>query len=186
MHSRREFLKKITASSVVLPMSTAAAVSAMQSYEEPYQGRVLRVAIMGLGSYGSRVAKAMKDCKKAKLVGVISGTPSKITNWQKEYNIPPKNCYNYENFDNIKNNKDIDAVYVITPNALHKDQSIRVAKAGKHVICEKPFTPNELQCSLRSDAKRPDSDRTRLPQVLEALGDINERLLGGILGKPST
>jgi predicted dehydrogenase len=96
---------------------------------------VLRVAIMGLGSYGTRVAEAMKDCKKAKLVGVISGTPSKIVDWQKKYDIPEKNCYNYETFDQLKNNPDIDAVYVITPNALHKDQAIRVAKAGKHVIC---------------------------------------------------
>jgi predicted dehydrogenase len=84
----------------------------------------------------------MKACKKARLVGVISGTPSKITDWQKKYNIPAKNCYNYENFDNLKNNPDIDAVYVITPNALHKDQSIRAAKAGKHVICEKPMAIN--------------------------------------------
>ena len=95
---------------------------------------------MGLGSYGTRVAEAMQTCKAAKLVGVISGTPSKITAWQAKYNIPAKNCYNYENFDNIKSNPDIDAVYVITPNALHKDQVIRVAKAGKHAISEKPMS----------------------------------------------
>ncbi len=98
------------------------------------EGRVLRVAIMGLGSYGTRVAEAMKSCTRAKLVGVISGTPSKITDWQSRYGIPAKNCYNYENFDAIKDNPDIDAVYIITPNALHRDQVIRVAKAGKHVI----------------------------------------------------
>ncbi len=102
----------------------------------------LKVAIMGLGSYGTRVAEAMLESKRAKLTGVISGTPSKIADWQKKYGIPEKNCYNYENFDQIKDNPDIDAVYVITPNALHKDQSIRVAKAGKHVICEKPMAVN--------------------------------------------
>jgi predicted dehydrogenase len=142
MHSRREFLKKLTASSVAVPLSTATALSAVGACEDADQSRILRVAIMGLGSYGTRVADAMKACKKAKLVGVISGTPSKITDWQKKYNIPAKNCYNYENFDNLKNNPDIDAVYVITPNALHKDQSIRAAKAGKHVICEKPMAIN--------------------------------------------
>lgn len=71
-----------------------------------------------------------------------SGTPSKLTAWQSKYNIPEKNCYNYENFDAIKNNPDIDVVYIITPNALHKDEAIRVAKAGKHVICEKPMALN--------------------------------------------
>jgi len=114
-------------------------------YEQPYQGPVLRVAIMGLGSYGTRVAEAMQSSKKAKLVGVISGTPSKIKDWQSKYKIPEKNCYNYENFDRIKNNPDIDAVYVITPNSLHHDQVIRVAKAGKHVICEKPMALNAKQ-----------------------------------------
>jgi len=100
------------------------------------------VAIMGLGSYGTRVAEAMRDCKMAKLTGVISGTPSKIKDWQAKYGIPEKNCYNYENFDNVKNNSDIDAIYVITPNGLHKEQVIRVAKAGKHAICEKPMAVN--------------------------------------------
>jgi len=138
MDSRRSFLRKITASSVLVPYLASDAVASVQHVNE-YDGPLLRVAIMGLGSYGTRVAEAMKDCKKAKLVGVISGTPAKIEDWQKKYKIPAKNCYNYENFDNIKDNRDIDAVYVITPNALHKDQSIRVAKAGKHVICEKPM-----------------------------------------------
>jgi predicted dehydrogenase len=97
---------------------------------------------MGLGSYGERVAKAMRSSKRAKLTGLISGTPSKVKNWQQEYSIPEKNCYNYQNFDAIKDNPDIDAVYVITPNALHKDQVIRVARAGKHAICEKPMAVN--------------------------------------------
>jgi predicted dehydrogenase len=144
MNSRRKFLQNITASALALPL-----LSQKEFFENinpggkiPYEGPVLRVAIMGLGSYGNRVAEAMKDCTKAKLVGVISGTPSKITTWQSKYNIPGKNCYNYGNFDNIKNNPDIDAVYIITPNALHKDEAIRVAKAGKHVICEKPMAIN--------------------------------------------
>jgi predicted dehydrogenase len=100
---------------------------------------------MGLGSYGTRVANAMQSCNRAKLVGVISGTPSKIVDWQSKYNIPKKNCYNYDDFDNIKNNPDIDAVYIITPNGLHCNQTIRVAKAGKHVICEKPMAINALE-----------------------------------------
>ena len=107
---------------------------------------------MGLGSYGTRVADAMQSCKMAKLVGVISGTPSKVKDWQTKYNIPEKNCYNYENFDAIKNNPDIDAVYVITPNALHKSQVIRVAQAGKHAICEKPMALNASEGKEMVDA----------------------------------
>jgi predicted dehydrogenase len=141
MNTRRDFLQKITASAVLVPLFSNCGSAAVKDYK----GAVLRVAIMGLGSYGTRVAEAMQSCKKAKLVGAISGTPSKIKDWQGKYNIPEKNCYNYENFDNIKNNPDIDAVYVITPNALHHDHVIRVAKAGKHVISEKPMSINATQ-----------------------------------------
>jgi predicted dehydrogenase len=140
MNSRRDFLQKITASALALPFVPAyGKESSKPAYDPPYQGPVLRVAIMGLGSYGTRVADAMQSCKMAKLTGLISGTPSKIKDWQGKYNIPEKNCYNYENFDSIKTNADIDAVYVITPNSLHNPLGIRVAKAGKHVICEKPM-----------------------------------------------
>src|SRR5580698_5038750 len=126
MSSRRDFLQKMGLSALaftVLPRMGHAA-----SWVHPEEGRVLRVAIMGLGSYGTRVADAMRACTRAKLVGAISGTPSKLKDWQSKYGIPEKNCYNYENFDAIKNNPDIDAVYVITPNALHKEEVIRVAR----------------------------------------------------------
>lgn len=140
MSTRRDFFEKLVIPFFALPVLSRQKPSLGGA--NLYEGPVFRVAIMGLGSYGTRVADAMQDCTKAKLVGVISGTPSKITAWQKKYNIPPKNCYNYENFDEIRNNPDIDAVYIITPNALHKEQAIRVAKAGKHVISEKPMAIN--------------------------------------------
>jgi predicted dehydrogenase len=153
MNSRRNFLQKITASAFGLPILSSVDIEAARLIStEPYQGPVLKVAIMGLGSYANRVAEAMQSCAMAKITGVISGTPSKIKDWQAKYHIPDKNCYNYENFDNIKNNPDIDAVYVITPNALHKDQTIRVAKAGKHVICEKPMAINAKEAQEMIDA----------------------------------
>jgi predicted dehydrogenase len=152
MNSRRDFLQKITAATIAFPFLKQAVAANRSLNELPYDGPILRVAIMGLGSYGTRVAEAMRDCKKAKLVGVISGTPSKVTAWRARYNIPEGNCYNYENFDNIKDNPDIDAVYVITPNGLHHDEVIRVAKAGKHVICEKPMALNATQAQEMIDA----------------------------------
>lgn len=139
-NSRRVFLQKITASAFALPLIPVSDKGHVQPLENEFnQTPVLRVAIMGLGSYGNRVADAMQASKRAKLVGAISGTPSKIKDWQRKFNIPEKNCYTYENFDQIKNNPDIDAVYIITPNSLHVPQGIRVASAGKHVICEKPM-----------------------------------------------
>src|SRR5215471_12808764 len=150
MKSRRDFLQKMAAATLAIPFSSQL-VSACK-LSGSYDGPILRVAIMGLGGYGTRVAEAMRDCKMAKLVGVISGHPDKITAWQSKYNIPEKNCYNYENFDNIKNNPDIDAVYVITPNGLHHDEATRVAKTGKHVICEKPMALNAKEGQEMVDA----------------------------------
>jgi predicted dehydrogenase len=152
MNSRRHFIQKMTAAGIAFSFLKNPIIIGEQKIKESYNGRVLRVAILGLGSYGTRVAEAMQTCTKAKLVGVISGTPSKIKDWQAKYNIPETNCYNYENFDQIRNNADIDAVYVITPNGLHHDQVIRVAKAGKHVISEKPMALNAKEGQEMIDA----------------------------------
>lgn len=149
MNTRRDFLQKMAASAMILPLMPLAGWA---KDLDRYDGPVLRVALMGLGGYANRVADAMQACKKARLVGVISGTPSKIKDWQSRFSIPDKNCYNYENFDQIKNNKDIDVVYITTPNALHHDEVIRVAAAGKHVICEKPMALNAKEGQEMIDA----------------------------------
>ncbi len=154
MNSRREFLQKITATALAIPLSKIDQPKRMNYSPHLSDDRVLKVAIMGLGSYANRVAEAMRTCTRAKLVGVISGTPSKIKDWQSRFDIVEKNCYNYENFDKIKDNADVDAVYVITPNALHHDQVIRVARAGKHVICEKPMAVTAAKGKEMVDACR--------------------------------
>jgi len=142
MSTRRYFLHNISLTAMAVPLAPFIRSIGCNTNS---QERTMRVAIMGLGNYATRVAEAMRSCKRAKITGLISGTPSKIKSWQERYSVPERNCYNYENFDQIKNNQDIDAVYVITPNALHHDQVIRVAKAGKHVICEKPMALNEKE-----------------------------------------
>lgn len=152
MQTRRDFLQKMTGSAIALSALARSSFASPSIVEKRYDGPMLRVAIMGLGSYGTRVAEAMKNCTKAKLVGVISGTPAKIKAWQTKYGIPEKNCYNYENFDRIKDNPDIDAVYVITPNSLHHNEVIRVAAARKHVICEKPMAISAKQGQEMVDA----------------------------------
>src|SRR3569623_3241812 len=103
MNSRRDFLGKITTAAIAFPFIKKENLFMKQINEN----EVLKVAIMGLGSYGTRVADAMQQCKKAKLVGLISGTPSTLLSWQTKYHISPGNCYNYGNFDNIKSNPEI-------------------------------------------------------------------------------
>lgn len=184
MTTRRSFIQKFTAPLLAVPFVNAAS----ECKAADNQDKILRVAIMGLGGYANRVAEAMKDSKRAKVVGVISGTPSKIKDWQARFNIPDKNCYNYENFDNIKNNPDIDAVYVITPNALHKGQTIRVAKAGKHVICEKPMSVNAKDGQEMVDACNKAGVKLLIgyrmhfePKTLEIIRQRNAGEMGKIL-----
>jgi len=80
------------------------------------------------------------------LAGIITGTPAKAEKWKKDYAIPEKNVYDYRNFDSILTNKHLDLIYIALPNLLHKEYTIRAAKAGKHVIVEKPMAFMEQDC----------------------------------------
>ncbi|HXD77176.1 MAG TPA: Gfo/Idh/MocA family oxidoreductase [Puia sp.] len=153
MSTRRDFLHRLTGSALVLSAMPGTIVAGCANAPDSrYDGPILRVALLGLGDYATRVANAMQSCRKAKLVGAISGTPAKIPVWRKRYNIPAANCYNYQTMEQLRDNPNIDAVYVITPNATHKDFVIRAAKAGKHVICEKPMAVSSQECQEMIDA----------------------------------
>nr|WP_299381964.1 Gfo/Idh/MocA family oxidoreductase [Allomuricauda sp.] len=107
----------------------------------------LGVALVGLGSYSTyQLAPALEETEHCYLAGIVTGTPSKATSWASKYNIPKENIYDYENFDAISKNDAIDVVYVVLPNSMHADFSIRAAKAGKHVICEKPMAVTVEEC----------------------------------------
>jgi predicted dehydrogenase len=92
------------------------------------------------------LAAAIEVSEYCNLAGIVTGSPEKAVIWKKQYNIPEKNIYNYQNFDEIINNKDIDLVYVVLPSGLHKDFVIRSAKAGKNVITEKPMAISTADC----------------------------------------
>lgn len=111
------------------------------------QDRKLGIALVGLGNYATfQLAPALQQTQLCRLAGIVTGTPEKAEKWSKQYNIPSKNIYNYQTFDQIRDNPDIDIVYVVLPNAMHAEYSIRAAQAGKHVICEKPMALNVREC----------------------------------------
>ncbi|RZJ72166.1 Gfo/Idh/MocA family oxidoreductase [Flavobacterium sp.] len=111
-----------------------------------YKGKKINVALVGLGRYAGYLAEGIAKSQFCQLTGIVTGTPSKIKKWQDQYKIADQNVYNYENFDQIAKNKDIDLIYVVTPNGLHKDFVVRAAKAGKHVITEKPMATSIKDC----------------------------------------
>lgn len=111
------------------------------------QAGKLGIALVGLGGYaGGQLAPALQQTEHCYLAGIVTGTPSKAETWKEKYNIPEKNIYNYDSYDSIKNNPDIDIIYVVLPNYLHADFTIRGAKAGKDIICEKPMAITVEDC----------------------------------------
>ena len=107
----------------------------------------LGIALVGLGKYSKgQLAPALRETEHCYLAGIVTGSPDKAKDWQKTYNIPAANSYSYESFDAIKDNSDIDIVYVVLPNAMHAEFVVRAARAGKHVICEKPMAVTVEEC----------------------------------------
>jgi predicted dehydrogenase len=100
----------------------------------------LGVMLVGLGEYASnQLGPALKDTIHCCLKAVASGSTEKLIKWQQDYSLKDENLYSYHRFDEIKDNPEIDIVYIVLPNSLHAEYVIRAAKAGKHVICEKPL-----------------------------------------------
>ena len=151
-NSRRSFVKNLglgIGSTALLPSFRA--LENLSHKQEVYEGEKLNIALCGLGRYANILARSFADSEYCNLSGIITGTPSKAVDWRKRYSIPEGNIYNYENFDSIKDNAEIDLVYVVLPNSMHKEYTIRAAKAGKHVIVEKPMAITEQDCQEMID-----------------------------------
>jgi predicted dehydrogenase len=63
-----------------------------------------------------------------------------------EYGIAARHVYSYDDMDRLRDDPEIDAVCIVTPNGLHAEQTIRAALAGKHVLCEKPMANTSAEC----------------------------------------
>lgn len=107
----------------------------------------LGIAIVGMGNYTiGQVIPALQQTSYCYLSGIVTGKSSKISEWKEKYQLPEKNIYTYENFDAIKDNPDIDVIYIALPTQFHAEYTIRAFEAGKHVICEKPMAITIEEC----------------------------------------
>lgn len=142
---RRPFIKQL------LQISSGTLVASqlplLYGFNKPTKDKKLGIALVGLGSYaGGQLAPALLETEYCYLAGIVTGTKEKEEEWIKKYNLKQENVYNYDNFDSIADNDDIDIVYVVLPNSMHAEYTIRAAKAGKHVICEKPMATSVEDC----------------------------------------
>lgn len=157
-HSRRKFITQVSyfglagiglpgISSLVSCQSAPNDQESSEHINDQQKQNKLGIALVGLGEYSeAQLAPALKETEHCYLAGIVTGTPEKVDKWKREYKIPDANVYNYENYDTIKDNADIDIIYIVLPNGMHAEYTIRAAKAGKHVICEKPMAVTVEDC----------------------------------------
>ncbi len=113
----------------------------------------LGIALVGLGTYSTEeLAPALQETVHCYLAGIVTGSQKKASEWKEKYRIPGSNIYNYENFDSIRDNPEIDIVYIVLPNALHAEFTERAVAAGKHVISEKPMAVTVSDCTRMIEA----------------------------------
>jgi len=117
--------------------------------------RKLGFAIVGIGSLSmNQILPALAKTRHCYAAAIVSGHPDKAKAQAEKHGIDPKNIYNYENYDSIKDNPAIQAVYVVLPNAMHAEYTVRGAKAGKHVLTEKPMEVTSAKCREMIEACR--------------------------------
>src|SRR5882672_9708869 len=149
MMKRRQFLNAIAAGSAGLTLSQ----NAFANIIVPQKKTRLGVALVGLGYYSTDLlAPALQLTKNCYLAGIVTGTPAKAEKWKQTHNLADKNIYNYQSFDTIANNPDIDVIYIVLPPSMHEEYVIRAAATGKQVWCEKPMAVTEKECRNMIDA----------------------------------
>ncbi|MDW7694109.1 Gfo/Idh/MocA family oxidoreductase [Flammeovirgaceae bacterium SG7u.111] len=148
--NRREFVKKLGVGVGALALASPLTSWGIVGSAKP---KKLGIALVGLGYYSTSVlAPAFQETEHCYLAGIVTGTPQKEKKWQKEYGIKKENTYNYKTFERIADNKEIDIIYIVLPNSMHKEYVIRAAKTGKHIICEKPMALSADECKEMIEA----------------------------------
>ncbi len=150
--TRREFsrLGTMAALSGALPEIEAQTGDAAQS-----SGRKLGWCIVGLGRISmGHFMPGLPLSKTGRITALVSGHRDKAEKQAAMYNVPSPSIYDYDSYDEIRSNKDIDAVYIALPNSMHAEYTIRAARAGKHVLCEKPMATSISDCRAMINACR--------------------------------
>lgn len=140
--TRRSFLKTSALVAVPALIGLRPSVRAQSARE----GK-LGVALCGLGGFSKQsIAPELPSAKNVWFAGAITGDAAKGREWAKQYSFPEKNIWSYADMARLADAKDIAIVHVVTPNNLHAPHTIAAAKAGKHVMVEKPMATSSAQC----------------------------------------
>ena len=139
----RELLGEVSGDGVSLPplMNKSDAEGPAPS-PDPIPRR-LGIAVAGLGHLSlAQILPGFGVAEHVRVTALVSGERDKARVVAAQYGVPERNLYDYANFDRLRDNPDVDIVYIVLPNAMHAEFTVRAAQAGKHVLCEKPMTTN--------------------------------------------
>ncbi|HVG63217.1 MAG TPA: Gfo/Idh/MocA family oxidoreductase [Hyalangium sp.] len=107
--------------------------------------RQVGYAVVGLGHFAQdAILPAFEHANEnSRLVALVSGNPEKARELGERYGVP---AFSYERFEECLALPEVEAVYIAVPNTLHSEYAVRAAKAGVHVLCEKPLATTEAEC----------------------------------------
>ncbi len=142
LQTRRRFIGNLSRAAAI-----ALAARRLGAADAPAPDRKLGIALVGLGNYAEdHLLPAIRRSAYWRLAGVVTGSREKGERWARRYGFPSRNVFGYETMGQLADARDIDVVYVVTPNGIHAENTIAAANAGKHVICEKPMAVSVAQC----------------------------------------
>ena len=154
--SRRGFIEKLGQGLLAANVAGALLKDASAELVVPDPpGKKLGWAIVGLGSLSiNQILPAFAKCERSKVVALVSGHPDKANKLALRHGVSPKNIYSYQNYDSIKDNPEVDIIYIVLPNGMHAEYTVRGFQAGKHVLAEKPMANTPAECQQMIDAAR--------------------------------
>jgi len=184
--TRRRFITKVGQGLVAANFAGTLLQSARGLEVPDPPGKKLGWAIVGLGSLSiNQILPAFAKCEKSKVVALVSGHPDKANKLALRYGVNPKNIYNYQGYDTIKDNPEVDIIYIVLPNGMHAEYTIRGFQAGKHVLSEKPMANTPADCQQMIDAGRKANRKLMVayrcryePYNLEAIRMARQQELG--------
>jgi predicted dehydrogenase len=107
-------------------------------------GRKIGYAVVGLGHIAqTAVLPAFANAKNSRLVALVSDDEDKRERLSRKYDCE---AFSYEEYEECLARDEIDAVYIALPNTMHTEYTVRAARAGVHVLCEKPMATSEADC----------------------------------------
>lgn len=113
------------------------------------------IAVVGLGRIAiDEMLPAFQRSKHAKVVALVTGDRDKGLKVARQYNIPESAVLDYKDYDKLAQMPDVKSVYIALPNNMHLEYTVRAARAGKHVLCEKPMANSAAECRQMIDACR--------------------------------